>query len=100
MLVLQTIILLVQADDILQLHRIALGVGTVPVEVLDVPQTVTAKGELVRSDAESNVPNVKRLLAVVRGAGIYLVSDFSCPQSWMGHCIPPYGTVISDTDSR
>jgi hypothetical protein len=70
-LVLQAIILLVQTDDVLQLHGVALGVGAVPVKVLDVTQTVAAKGELVGSDAESDISDVKRLLAVVGGAWIY-----------------------------
>jgi hypothetical protein len=82
-LVLQTIILLVQTDDVLQLHGVALGVGAVPVKVLDVTQTVAAKGELVGSDAESNVADVKCLLAVVRGTRVYPISDFPSPQLWM-----------------
>lgn len=69
-LVLETVVLLVHANDILELDGLTLGVGSVTVEILDVAQAVAAKGELVCSDAETDVAYVEGLLAVVRGSGI------------------------------
>lgn len=62
-------------------------------------ETVAAQRELVGSDAESDVANVEGLLAVEGGAGVYvrLSAAASNRQEWD---IPPYGTVISDIESR
>jgi hypothetical protein len=52
------------------LNRFALGVGAETIEIFDMPKTVATEGELVCCDAETNVTNIKGLLAVVRGTGI------------------------------
>ena len=69
-LVLEAVVLLVHADDVLELDRCPLGVGAVAIEVLDVAETVAAEGELVGCDAESDVADIKCLLAMVRSAGV------------------------------
>lgn len=69
-LVLETVVLLMHANDILELDRLALGVCSEAVKVLDVTQAVTPEGKLVGCDAEADVAYVKGLLAVVRGAWI------------------------------
>lgn len=43
MLVLQPVVLLMHANDILQENRVALGIGPVAVKVFDVPETVAAQ---------------------------------------------------------
>lgn len=70
-LVLQAIILLVEANDVLQLDRRSLRVSAEAVKVLDVAETVTSKCELVRCDTEADVSNVKRLLAVEGSTRVY-----------------------------
>ena len=73
-LVLQAVVLLVHANDVLELDGLALGIGTITVEIFNVPEAVAAQGQLVCRDAESNVTNVESLLAVVGGAGICKIS--------------------------
>ncbi|RDL38691.1 uncharacterized protein BP5553_03031 [Venustampulla echinocandica] len=63
-------VLLVEADDILQLDRVAARVGAVAIEVLDVAETIAAQAELVRRDTQPNIAHVKRLLPVERLARV------------------------------
>lgn len=69
-LVLQAVVYLVHANNILQVNRVTLGVGTVAVKVLDVAQAVASKRELVGIDTKAAVSNIESLLAVVRSAGV------------------------------
>lgn len=71
MFMLQAVVLLMEADHVLEQHWIALGVGAVAVEILDVAEAVAAKGQLVGCDAEADVANVECLFAVEGGAGVY-----------------------------
>lgn len=70
MLVLQAVILLVQANHILELDGLALGVGAETIEIFDTTEAVTAKRQLVCRDTESNITDVKGLLTVVWSARI------------------------------
>jgi hypothetical protein len=67
---LETIVLLVHADDILELNWCSLCICAVAIEILDVSETVTAETQLVGCDTEANIADVEGLLAVVRGAGV------------------------------
>lgn len=73
MLVLETGILLVHADDVLEMDRSTLCISTVAIKILDVTETVAAQGELVSSNTETNVSDIKGLLAVVRCARVYFI---------------------------
>lgn len=65
MFVLQAAVLFVYAYDIFQGHRIALGVIAVPIEVLDMAQTVASESKLVSIHTKPGVTDVERLLAVI-----------------------------------
>jgi len=67
---LKAVVLLVHADDVLELDRLALGVCTITIKVFDVAKAIAAEGQLVRCDTEANVTNVEGLLAVVGGTRI------------------------------
>ena len=63
-------ILLMEANDVLQLDSATLGVSPVSVEVLNVAQAVAAEAQLVGSDTEADITNIESLLAVVGHTGI------------------------------
>jgi hypothetical protein len=67
---LEAVVLLVHANDVLKLDRGSLSVCAVAVEVLDVSETVAAEAELVSCDTEADIADVKGLFAVVRRARV------------------------------
>lgn len=69
-LVLKTIVLFVHADDVLEVHWSAFGIGPISIEILDMAEAITSQRQLVRCDAESNVTNIEGLLTMVGCAGI------------------------------
>lgn len=78
-------VLLVKADDVLQLDRVALGIGAVAIEVLDVAETVTSEAELVGGNAHADIANVEGLLPVVRPSRVAI-----------GHCHLRHGEPVED----
>jgi hypothetical protein len=68
--VLEAVVLLVQADDVLEENGVPFAVAAVPVEVFDVAQAVAAEGELVCGYSEADVADVEGLFAVKGCAGV------------------------------
>ena len=69
-LVLQTVILFVHANHVLQLQWVAFRVVAVAIKILDMAETVTSKSQLIGIHTKTSVADIKRLLAVVGGSGI------------------------------
>lgn len=61
-------------------------------------ETVASEGQLVGCYTETDITDVEGLLAMEWFAGVYVVSN-QCQRFEGRICIPPYGTVISQSDS-
>lgn len=66
----QTIVLLVHADNVLELDGGTLGVGNDTVKVANGAETVAAQRELVGRSTKTNITEIKGLLAVEGAAGV------------------------------
>lgn len=71
MLVLKSVVLFVQTDDVLQEHRFPLGISSPSIEVLNMAQAIASERQLICCYTEADVTNIKGLLTMEWLTGIY-----------------------------
>lgn len=60
-----------EADHILEVNRITLGISSEAVEIFNVAKTVASERELVSSVSEANISDVESLFAVIGSTRIW-----------------------------